>query len=279
MKRFFLIALISFFTFSAFSQELPQPSPKAKVKQRVGLTDISIKYSSPGVKGREIFGELVPFDKVWRTGANKVTTIEFSQDVKVQGKDVPAGKYSFLTVPGKNKWELILNKNTELWGTRNYKKKQDLIRVEVEPVDLPEKRERMTFLVSDFDENSARIDLEWDRTRVSFNMETNTDEQAMANIEETFSEVPGKYANAARYALRAEKHYEEGLEWAETSIDLDQGWYNTWIKAELLIRLNRTEEAYEAMKKAKELGDEADRFFYRDKVEEQLEKLEKKVGG
>lgn len=278
MRSFLFLLIPFFFAVQVQAQELPQPSPKAKVEQRVGLTDVTIKYSSPGVKGREIFGGLVPYDEVWRTGANKITTISFSTDVKIQGKDVPAGKYSFLTIPSQGKWTLILNKNTELWGTRNYEKKDDLFRIKVEPKDVAESRERMTFLVSDFDENSGRIDLEWDQTRVSFRFETNTDEHAMANIEKTISEVPGKYADAARYALRAEDHYEKALGWAETSIELDQGWYNTWLKAELLIRLDRYEEAYESMKKAKELGDKAEQFFYEDKVNEQLKKLKEKVG-
>ncbi len=267
------------FVTSVHAQELPQPSPKAEVEQRVGLTDIKIEYSSPGVKGREIFGGLVPYGKIWRTGANAATTIMFSKDVKVQGKEVPSGTYSLFTIPGKDQWTVILNKKTELWGTGDHKKKHDLCRFKVEPKDLPRKRERMTFLISDFDEKSASIELQWAKTGISFNMETNTDEHAMANIEKSLSEVPGKYANSARYTLRAKKHYEKGLEWAKTSIELDQGWYNTWIKAELLARMENFEKAYKSMKKAKELGDKAESFFYKDKVEKRLKQLEDKVGG
>ena len=261
------------------AQDLPQPSPKAEVEQRVGLTDVEIEYSSPGVKGREIFGGLVSYDKLWRTGANAATTIEFSKDVMLEGNEVPAGKYSLFTIPAKDRWTVVLNKKTELWGTGNYKKKHDICRFKIEPEDLPRKRERMTFLISDFDDKSASIELEWAKTGVSFSMETKTDEQAMANIEKAFSEIPGKYANSARYTLRAKKHYDKGLEWANTSIELDQGWYNTWIKAEILMRKGNFEKAHKHMKKAKELGENAENFFYEDKVKKQLKKLEEKVGG
>ncbi len=274
----FLLTLF-FFLPLAKAQELPKPSPKAKVEQRVGLTDISIEYYSPGVKGRKIFGELVPYGEIWRTGANAATTIEFSKAVKIKGKEVPAGTYSFFTIPKKGKWTLILNEETQLWGTGNYDKGQDLMRFKVKPEDLDQKRERMTFFVSDFDQKSARIDLEWASVRVSFKIETNTDQHAMDNIEKTLQEIPGKYASSARYALRAEKHYEKALEWANTSIELQPGWYNTWIKGELLIRLDRPEDAYEAMKRSKKLGDKAESFYYEDKVKEQLKKLEEKVGG
>lgn len=263
----------------AFAQETPQPSPKAKVEQRVGLTDVKIEYSSPGVKGREIFGGLVPYDEIWRTGANKATSISFSKPVTIQDQKVPAGSYSFFTIPGKRKWTLIFNENTELWGTNGYDREEDLFRIEVEAEEMEERRERMTFLVSDFDNNRGRIDLEWDQTRVSFVFETNTDKHAMENIEAKLSEVPRKYANSARYTLRAKKHYEKGLEWAKTSIQLEEGWYNTWIKASILMRMERFEKAKEAMERAKELGDQAENFFYEDKVKKQLKKIEKKVGG
>lgn len=262
-----------------FAQELPEPSPRSELEQRVGVTDITIDYSRPGVKDRQIFGGLVPYDKMWRTGANKATSIEFSNPVMIGGKEVPAGKYSLFTIPSKDKWTVILNKKTELWGTNGYKKKHDLHRFKVEPEDLRNKRERMTFLVSDITRNSADIELEWADTRISFSVEIETDKHAMSNIENALSEVPGKYASSARYTLRANKHYEKGLEWANTSIQLDEGWYNNWIKGEILMRMERYEKAYEAMKQAKKLGDQAESFFYEDKVKKQLKKLEDKVGG
>ncbi len=277
--NFFFILFLAFLPFTRVEgQELPKPSPKAELEQRIGLTDVEIEYSSPGVKGREIFGDLVPYGEMWRTGANKATTIEFSKPVIIKGNEVPAGKYSFFTIPNEQKWTLILNKKTELWGTGGYKKKHDQLRFEVKPKDLGRKRERMTFLFSDFGPEGGRVDLEWAQVRVSFQVETKTDEQAMENIEKTLSEVPGKYANSARYALRAEKHYEKALGWANTSIELEPGWYNTWIKGELLIRLDRHEEALKAMKRSKKLGKKADTFYYKDKVLDKIEKLEKKVG-
>ncbi|MFB6257698.1 MAG: DUF2911 domain-containing protein [Flavobacteriales bacterium] len=279
LHNFLLLSLALFFLQPTLAQEIPKPSPHAKVKQRVGLTDITIDYYSPGVKGRKIFGKLVPYGEMWRTGANAATTIEFSKPVLIKGEKVPAGKYSFFTIPKKKKWTLILNKKTEMWGTSNYKKEHDQLRFKVEPKDLSKKRERMTFLISDFDKKQARIDLEWAQTRVSFSIETKTDKHTMANIEKTLSEVPGQYASSARYALRAEKHYEKALEWANMSIDLEPSWFNTWVKGELLMRLDRHEKAYKAMKRSKKLGNKAESFYYKDKVKKQLKKLKKKVEG
>lgn len=275
----FVLFLTILLQVPGFAQELPEPSPRSTLEQRVGVTDITIDYSRPGVKDRQIFGSLVPYDEMWRTGANKATSIEFSKPVRIGNNEVPAGKYSLFTIPSQDEWTVILNKKTELWGTNGYKKKHDLLRIEVEPEDLPEKRERMTFLISDITRNSAKIELEWADRRISFPVEMETDKHSMENIQSTLSELPGKYASSARYTLRANKHYEKGLEWANTSIQLDEGWYNNWIKGELLMRMERYEEAYDAMKQAKKLGDKAESFFYEDKVKEQLKKLEEKVGG
>jgi hypothetical protein len=274
-----ILFLTILFQAPGFAQELPEPSPRSTLEQRVGVTDITIDYSRPGVKDRQIFGSLVPYDKMWRTGANKATSIEFSKPVRIGNNEVPAGKYSLFTIPTQDEWTVILNKKTELWGTNGYKKKHDLLRFEVKPEDLPEKRERMTFLISDITRNSAKIELEWADRRISFPIEMDTDKHSMENIQSTLSELPGKYASSARYTLRANKHYEKGLEWVNTSIQLDEGWYNNWIKGELLMRMERYEEAYDAMKQAKKLGDKAESFFYEDKVKERLKKLEGKVGG
>lgn len=144
----------------------PAPSPACTLKQRVGLTDIEIVYSRPGVKGRTIFGGLVPYDKVWRTGANEATRITFSTAVKFNGADVPAGTYGLFTIPGKDEWTVILNKTPSQWGAFHYDEKADLLRVKATPVTLADPVETFTIDINDLRDDSATLDLVWEKTRV-----------------------------------------------------------------------------------------------------------------
>ena len=127
---FFIFAILICSVLFAQNLQLPRVSQKATVMQRVGLTDVTIVYSRPGVKNREIWGGLVPYDKVWRTGANEATTLSVSTDVTIEGTKVPAGTYSLYTLPGKDEWTLILNKTSKQWGT-DYDASQDLTRIKV----------------------------------------------------------------------------------------------------------------------------------------------------
>ena len=146
----------------------PAASPAAKVMAVVGTTEVTVEYSSPGVKKRKIWGELVPNGKPWRTGANSSTKVTFSQEVEVGGKSVPAGTYSLLTIPTPKSWTIILNKNTGIGGSieEKYKQEEDVARFTVTPTKIPA-RERLTFIISDASEEGATIDLEWEKVRVS----------------------------------------------------------------------------------------------------------------
>lgn len=254
----------------AFAQmDLPRPSPKAEVEQRVGLTDIEIEYYSPGVKGRTIWGNLVPYDKMWRTGANGATTIEFSKDVEVEGHELKAGKYSFFTIPGNEEWTLIFNEDTDLWGTGGYEKEKDVLRVKVSPYSS-DFDERMKFMFSKFDYEKVRVDLEWDQLRVSFDVKVHTDDQAITNIEDELSSVSDKYASAARYTLRVDKHYDKGLNWVNQSLEMEEGWYNHWIKAEILKAQGNINKGYKHLKRSQELGEKDENFFYKEQVNRKL---------
>jgi hypothetical protein len=157
----------------------PKPSPPAKVTQQVGLTDITVEYSSPAVKKRKVFTELVPPGKMWRTGANASTKITFSKDVTVGDKAVPAGTYSLLTIPGKS-WTVVLNKDTTIGGNMDkYKESDDVARVTVKPKSIPS-RERLTFIFSDFTDSGVNLDLEWEKVRVSIPITVATETAAAA---------------------------------------------------------------------------------------------------
>jgi hypothetical protein len=151
----------------------PKPSPPGKVMQQVGTTDITVEYSSPGVKKRKIWGALVPYDKIWRTGANSSTKLTFSKDVTIDSKSVPAGTYSLLSIPTAKSWTLIINKATDIGGSvdEKYKQDQDVLRLTAKPKAGPH-RERMTFIFSDTTDDSTNLDLEWEKVRVTLPIKT-----------------------------------------------------------------------------------------------------------
>src|SRR3954468_22332402 len=163
MKRKLILALmLSAFLFrSTYAQDLvtPQPSPTANIKQNFGLSQIEISYSRPGIKGRKIFGDLVPYGKVWRTGANSATTITFGDDVMIDGKKIPSGKYGLLTIPGENEWTIIFTKQLDVTQAAAYKQDQDVSRVSVKPYQLPFSIETFTIGLGDISSDSCKLEL------------------------------------------------------------------------------------------------------------------------
>lgn len=261
MKRLLLPLLL--LGTSAFAQglELPDASPAAKVTQRLGLTDVTVEYSSPGVKGRQIFGSVVPFDQVWRTGANAPTTIEFSKDVKIGGKDVPAGKYGLLTVPGKDSWTFIVSKQLNVTSPGAYKQDQDVVRVTAKPETIPS-RERMAFVFADFTDEKGELELEWATVRVALPIELNTAAQAKKNIEMAVGSGWRDYMQAARYTLQTKGDLNQALDWANKSISLNENWWNNWTKAQILSAQGKTGDALVFARKAKELGSKNPQGFF-----------------
>ncbi len=154
--------------------QFPAASPSASFKENIGLTGVSVEYARPGVKGRKIFGGLVPYGEVWRTGANAATKISFSSDVNFAGTAVPPGDYALFTIPGAAEWTVILNKVSGQWGSYAYDEKNDQVRVKVKPVAMPDSLETMTINLSDVRDDSALLNIAWEKTRVSFKIETDT---------------------------------------------------------------------------------------------------------
>ncbi len=272
MKRtliLLMLPLLATVTLKAQIQ-LPQPSPHATVTQTIGLTEITIDYSSPGVKGREIFGGLVPYGELWRTGANACTKITFSDDVKLNGNPVKAGTYLLATIPGETEWTIVLNSNTSLWGVNGYKQEEDVLRFTVAP-QPHEFTERMTFTIGDFDFSKGKIHLDWDKTRVSFDVEVPTEEKVMGSIRSALNPDDRQYARAARYTLETGNHLDEGLGWAKTAVEMKDNWYNNYLYAALLVKTGNQEQACLYAARALELGNENPaRFFYKSQVEDIL---------
>jgi len=260
-----LLLTLSLATAANATIELPRPSPAASVSQRVGLTDIRVEYSSPGVKDRKVFGDLVPYGELWRTGANAATKVTFSRDVTIGGAPVKAGTYALLTIPRKGKWTLILNTDTALPGTRGYDEKKDVLRAEVSTRSIP-KRERMTFVFDDTTDNGTDLRLEWSGLAVVIPIVVDTPKQAMESIKGT----AGDLSSAARYLLDEKKEPARALQLAESAVEIDPSWSNTYVLARAQAANGNFAEATATAKKAHELGLKADYFFWKEDVEKSI---------
>jgi len=269
------MAFIFILSLNSFSQQLktPRPSPDATVKQYVGVTEITIDYSSPGVKGRKIWGELVPFGEIWRTGANEATTITFSDIVKVNGNELPAGTYGLHTIPGENEWEFIFSKDTKVDGSSNFNKDNEVLRIKAKPEEH-HFMERLTFLFTDVTDNSASVNLLWDKLKVSFNIETNTQELFLSKAREQLSWSPT--FQAAQYCLTNNTNLEEAYKWIEASCLINEVYWNTRVKAQIQNKLGMKNESVATMEKAIALGSKMEEApFDYDNMKKMLEDWKK----
>ena len=253
----------------AQSNDLPRPSPLGKVSQVVGLTEVSVEYSSPAVKGRKIWGGIVPLGQLWRTGANGATKITFSTDVQVAGKPVPAGTYALFSSPAKDSWTVILNKNPNQGGTDQYKKELDQLRFEVKPVAAPH-RERLTFLFNNTTESTTSLDLEWEKLRLSIPIKAPTDTLVAGKIKGLEDGAWRPFNSAARYLLESKKELDHALALVDRSLSLKEDWFNVWTKAQILGQAGKGADACAHAKKAKALGEKSENFFFADEVKKAL---------
>ena len=202
----------------------PQPSPSAKVTQVVALTDVSLDYSPPAMRGRTIFGDLVPFNKLWRTGANKNSIITFSTDVKVGGKDLKAGSYAIFTTPGESVWEINFYSDTENWGTpQNWDASKVAAIVKANPSKVGEKVESFTIAISNITADGAHLEILWDNTKVAIPFEVPTDAAVTASISKVMA-GPGSddYYAAAVYYLNSGKDINKAKEWIDKAITMTE---------------------------------------------------------
>jgi len=268
-----ILALLAPCAFAQNALKLPRVSQKAVVTQTIGLTDVTITYSRPGVKGRVIWGDLVPYDKVWRTGANEATEIAFSQDVTINGKPLPAGTYSLHTIPGKTSWTVIFNKKAEQWGSYEYDAAQDALRVQVTPASGPS-QEWMQFSFQDLGTDAATIELSWEKVRVPFKVETKTTEQAVASIRQTLSGDVKEWNvpfGAASFAFNNNLDKTEAMKWVDQSISLKETFWNLRLKAQMLGKDGKTKDAVAVAEKAIAVGKTDD------DAKDEIPKLEKQM--
>lgn len=227
---------------NAQTARIPEASPTETIIQDFGLGKITITYSRPSVKGRVIFGGINPWGQVWRTGANSATTINFTENVIMEGHPVPAGTYSLFTIPDKDQWTIILNKVVKQWGAYSYKQSEDFLRFTEKPVNLEEKRESFTIQFANVTTQTNDLHLVWDHTRVSIHMHTDDDAKIMANIDELMKgNRKAYYFNAIQYYYENNKDMNKALSWALEAEKVDPGaWYKLW---EARIRLRMGDKA------------------------------------
>jgi hypothetical protein len=259
---------------SAAELQLPRPSQKAQVMQTVGLTDVTINYSRPGVKGRTIWGDLVPYDKVWRTGANEATSITFSTDVKVNGQPLAAGTYSFHTIPTKSDWTVIFNKKVDQWGSYSYDEKDDALRVQVK-AQPHEFTEWMEFSLPDIAVDKATVALDWEKLRVPFEIQVETIEHALTNARAAMASLAADdYQTAFRcasFAFQNNVAPDEARQWVDKSISIKETWLNLRVKADMLAKDGKTAEAIQFGEKAVAVGKKDDA------PADEIAKIEKQV--
>jgi tetratricopeptide (TPR) repeat protein len=240
---------------------MPQASPNSKISQQVGLTTIHLNYSRPGKKNRKIFGELVPFGSVWRTGANNPTTLEFDIDLKVNGLPLRAGKYAMYTIPEKKSWTIIFSNNTELWGAMGYDPADDALRINVPVNKLKKTVETMKISFSKLTDSGAQLNIAWDKTSVGFQIEMEVDEVVMRQIKELLidreSNDPGLLFQAANYYYKQEKDLNKALAWVTKSVEIDPKYYTLHLKAKILAALGRKKEAVSTAQVSMKLAEEA----------------------
>jgi hypothetical protein len=225
------IALLGAANFAnAQGAKFPQPSSGQTITQDFGLGKITLTYSRPNVKGRKIFGGMEPMGVVWRNGANAATRIKFTDAVKIEGKDLPAGEYGLFSIPGKNEWTIIFNKIADQWGAYEYKESDDVLRVKVKTTSLKDKVETLTMQFSAVSETSAQLNMMWENSAYSINITTSIDEKVMANIAEAMKGEKKPYFNAALYYYQNGKDLKSALEWMTEAEKSDQKapWYKLW---------------------------------------------------
>jgi tetratricopeptide (TPR) repeat protein len=276
-KMIFGGLLLAFLSPAIIAQELPQPSPYAEVEQRVGLTDFEIEYSRPGVKDREIFGDLVPYGKVWRTGANASTKIELSTEAMFGGKAVEAGTYSIFTMPGESSWKFMLNSDEDA-SAPAYKAENNVLELELTPNEI-ENRESLIFYFDNIRNESADLIFEWADVQLVVPITVKADEQAVENIKNEIAAIEGNfrvYNSGARYYLDNDKDLEQALAWAEKSVEIDAKFWNVYTLSLIQNKMGKKKDAIATAKRSLELAKKDNYAPYIKMNEENIAKWSKK---
>lgn len=279
MRKTVISACLLVLAYAAGAQQLKTPAPSSTqtIKQDFGLASIELSYSRPGMKGRKIFGDLVPYGKVWRTGANNATTISFGDEVTIGGQKIAAGKYGLLTIPDKATWTIIITKQLDVTSPAAYKQENDVVRVQAKPEGLKNKVENFTMQFANVRSNACDLQIMWDQTAVTLPLTTEVDSKVMAQISEIMAKDDKKslpYFSAALYYMENGKDLNQALEWFNKAIEQNAKAF--WVfhqRANCLAKLGKKQEAIESANKSIELAKEAKNDDYVALNEKLLSKL------
>lgn len=236
MKKLLFVALAfaGFSTLNAQALKTPQPSTTQTIKQEFGLGSIELSYSRPGAKGREVMGNLVPYGKVWRTGANNATTLTFSDDVIIGGKNIKAGKYGLLTIPGEKEWTIILTKDLNVTSPSAYKPENDVVRVMAKPQTMPGKVETFTMQFADITNSNTELHMRWENTGVALPISTDIDSKVMKQINDAMNVDSKPYFAAAQYYFENGKDLKDARMWIDKAIESNpNAFWMTLLKARI----------------------------------------------
>ena len=233
----------------------PAPSPTQTIKQDFGLSTIELNYSRPGMKARKIYGDLVPFGKVWRTGANNATTLTFGEEVIIGGTKIPAGKYGLLSIPDKDNWTLIITKQTDVTSPAAYKQDMDVVRVSAKPVAVSTPYETFTMQFQNIKPTSLDLTIAWDKTMVSLPITADVDTKVMGQIKGAMEKDNRPYFQAAMYYLDTNRDLNQAVAWFDKAIEQSPNAF--WIyhqKANALAKLGKKDDAKQTATKSMELA-------------------------
>ncbi|MFY7670752.1 DUF2911 domain-containing protein [Tenacibaculum sp. MEBiC06402] len=231
MKKILLGLFVASLTLSVNAQiQTPQPSPLSKIEQKVGLTDVTVEYSRPGVKGRKVFGNLVPFGKLWRTGANKNTMVTFSQDVTIDGKTLKKGSYAIFTKPGATSWEVMFYSDTNNWGTpRKWDDSKVALTTTAKVENMPMSIETFTITIDDLTNSSAVLGILWENTYAGIKFNVPTDKAVEASIESVMAgPAPNDYYAAASYYMDEGKDIKKAMMWIDKAVEMTSAKPRFW---------------------------------------------------
>jgi len=280
MKKILLLSAIFCYSFISAQIKSPQPSPTATITQKVGVSNISVEYSRPGAKEREIFGGLVSYGKMWRTGANKATKITFNENCVFGGAKVKKGSYSLFTIPGKKQWTVVLNKNTELWGVGEYDEKNQVCSVVAKVIETKDFTESFTIDFGTFKSFSAIMSLKWANTKIDIKIESLEAKKLEKQYLELLTKGPSAsdYYNGAKFFADNTSEYEMALEWINTAIDKrpDAFWMQ-FHKARILNKMGNKKESISVAEKVIFLAKEKkDDYGYIKRSEDLIKSIKSK---
>jgi hypothetical protein len=255
-----LVSLLSLFNVTAQQTlKVPAPSPTQTLKQNFALGEITLEYSRPSIKGRTVFGDLVPYGKIWRTGANASTKITLTDDVKIEGKDVKAGTYAVYSIPNKDSWDITLYSDLTLNGnTSSYKPESEVLRVTVKPTALAAKVETFTIVLADVTSTSLTLELLWDKTRVPVKITSDIDARIVKNIETSLATDSRPYFQAASYYYETDKDLNQALTWVNKAVEQNpKAFWVLMLKARIQLKLKDNTAATASAEQVVTLATEA----------------------